>query len=203
MKNKIECLTHANQSRIEKNYEEAIQAYLSVLEVENDSDVMRALAITYFEQYLQRMATVGPGEQALYWINKAISLEPNRAEFYVTRAGFFSIGIDAPNYEQAAQDYHFALQLNPHLLDAYCGLAGLEGVPEGVITLSETISVTEFAVTIQPNDPQTLVWLARLYQKAGREADSLAVFQRALLCPKPLPLENVNALGHNSISLST
>jgi tetratricopeptide (TPR) repeat protein len=199
MKNKIEYLIHANQARVEKQYENAIRYYLNVLEGENDSDVMRSLAMTYFEQYLEQMETVVPGEQALYWINKAISLEPNRAEFYVTRGGFFAIGIDAPNYEQAAQDYRFALKLNPHLLDAYCGLAGLEGVPEGVVSLTEAISLSEFATTIQPNDPLIFIWLATRYQKAGREADSLNAFRRALLCLQPLPLENVQALARNAI----
>ena len=194
MRDQIKLLIKANQSREEKQHLKAITYFTRFLDDYNDADIMGILASTYFKLSAEQPGVGDFIQKAIQWSDKAIALEPNRAEFYVTRGDILSYGIDAPNYREALDSYRRALKLNPNLVEACIGLASLEGVPDKVISLSEAIAVMKHASEVRPENPYIHLRLGTLYKEAGHISEAQSAFKRALLCPESLSLRHVKTI---------
>ncbi len=180
-------LLEANQKRSVGELTEAMKIYEDILQTKMLPDVMRVLALTYFELYLNHSEIEAYGERAVYWINQAITMAPGCPEFYITRAVLSGFGVvDAPDYTRAANDYRRALHLNPNLPQACLGLASLEGTPEDVVSLEEAIAVVQHASGIDSDNPIVWLRLGSLYYKQGYLERSTEAYGKALLCPEPL-----------------
>ncbi|MCA9324591.1 MAG: tetratricopeptide repeat protein [Ardenticatenales bacterium] len=195
MKDRIDLLIRANQARVECRYQDAIEYYDRYLDkYNNNADVMHVLALVHFQLDVEQPRRIGRSLKAIEWINKAIEQEPNKAEFYATRGDIYNYGLDAPNYEEAAKSYRVALQLKPDLVSAHLGLAGLEGVPEQLVSLSEAIISVEKASQTQQENPDIFLRLGTLYFQAGQQNQALVAYECALLRPRPLSLKNTDEI---------
>lgn len=187
MKTKTHLLLQANQARIDHQWLDAISYYNEILEShDNDIEVMWTLAVTYFVSSLEQSGTYESGQEALYWIDKAIEREPKRAEFYITRGEILQFALDAPDYEEAARSFRTALEIRPDAIYACLGLSNLVDVPENVVSLSEAVTFLERAAIVQPENSHVFLRLGTLYKKMGQSHKSQEFYRRALLCPKPL-----------------
>lgn len=191
IKNKLEILIRANQARFERQFRDAIKLYTEYLSEHDNVDVMHVLAFTFLQLSIENPEIDIQEDNAIEWIDKAIVKAPQRADFYVTRGDIYSIGIDFPNYQEAAKSYRKALELNPNLADAYLGLASLEGVPDQVVSLSEAIRSVEKASQLQPRKPEVFLRLGSLYHQAGEERNAWIAYESALLKPQTLETQNV------------
>ncbi len=95
--------------RNNKNYEEAIDSFLSAIRV-NNSNYYCYISIGYIYYLIKDYAI------AIEFYNKALSINPNFAEAYLNRGLAFS----AQNqFNEAIHDYNKALSINPNFAEAY------------------------------------------------------------------------------------
>jgi tetratricopeptide (TPR) repeat protein len=188
-------LIQINFARIEKRYEDAIDICFEYLRNFGENiDVISIAILTYLELDLSQIRRKNIGFKLLQWLDKAILLHPDSFNLYVLRGSIFFLGIEAPDYEKAAKDYRFALELEPNSIEANLGLASLEGVPEKVVSLEEAIKALEKVARVQPNNPQLFLYLGALLKKAGEYSYSRQIFAKALLCKTPLPINQVDII---------
>src|SRR5690606_11422566 len=112
MNENLNALVKLNQYRLENRYQAAIDECMELLaQDEGDADVIAVLAILYYQLAFNRTEAINELlEKAIFWANKAIETEPERADFYATRGRIY---LDFPDYEKAANDFRFALQIRP------------------------------------------------------------------------------------------
>lgn len=178
---KIDLLREAAKARTERRYADACKIYGQVLEAFGpDADVMWGVAQSEFA-----LSIVSPdaedthGYVALHWVERAIALNPRRADYHYALGDMLE-HVGAPNYEAAARAYRQALQIQPCFAPALSRLAMLYEVPEHVVPLEEAISCCERALQVEPTRSLWLV-LADLYRYAGRSDDSLHAETNSLL----------------------
>lgn len=206
MKDQMKILAKANQSRLEKRYEDARQFYKSYLDDRiDDADVMWILAQVMYELAFRKTEQMSELlEEAIDWIKRAIALKSHRAEFYVTLGKILTTGIDVPDYEQAADCFRKALKLNPVLFSAGAGLALLVHVPESDVSCSEAVAVMERIAEAHPDNQHVFMLLGHLYENAKQFVDAQEMFRRAILCPEPLAIhymESITMPRHVQISV--
>jgi tetratricopeptide (TPR) repeat protein len=197
MKNQMEILIKANQARLEKRFEDARQLYMNYLDNHSDdADVMSILAQVMYElafRNTDRMSTFL--KEAIGWVERAIVLKPNQAEFYVILGKILITGVDIPDYEQAADHFRKALELNPTLYNAGLGLALLARIPESLVSYSEAIAAMERIAKAHPDNQHVFMSLGYLYESAKRSTEAQNMFKRALLCSEPLATHYVEAIA--------
>jgi TolB-like protein/Flp pilus assembly protein TadD len=136
--------------------------------------------------------------KALREFRHAVELDPDFAEAHVGVANGYSLlaNYGYRNIEEvgalAEASVERALALNPELGSAWAAknlLAEMRGAP-----LEEKLPLIEKAVALNPNDAQSLAWLATDYSQALRLDDELATFEKAYsLDPlSPLILYNLS-----------
>jgi tetratricopeptide (TPR) repeat protein len=164
MKDQMKILMKANQARLDKRYEDAKRLFINYLnDYSDDADVMWMLSQVIYELAFRKTDhMVELLEDGVNWIEKAIELEPERAEFYVTLGKILTTGVEVPDYQQAAQYYRRALKLNSTLFDAGIGLTFLVHVPESTVSLTEAITVMEKILEVHPDNQHVFMSLVQL-----------------------------------------
>ena len=179
-------LLEANRLRGRQEYRAALAVYRRILDQYGESPALLA-AISRAHFLLAASSPEETGEdyqEAITWAQRAVARAPHDSSLRGQLADFLALG--ALDYQAAAAQYREALRLDPCDVTALVGAAGLYGVPECVVTLDEAIGWLERASTIQPDEHRHYVNLGYLYHEAGREADALRAWSRALLCGEPV-----------------
>jgi tetratricopeptide (TPR) repeat protein len=186
----IKTLLQMNEARLKtENLHNVVLYYFKLLNEQNATRILPVLVMMYLQFGFLDPKTAGLEYKIGEWLDKAIKLKPDCADLYIARARLMSVGIDVPNYLQAANDYKEALKLQPYMIEAGLGLAGLVGVPENVVYVRDVIELLESISIIHPQDPFTHFALGQLYEKSGVSLKSVEAFENALLCVNPLPTE--------------
>ena len=191
----IELLCRANELRQKREYRQAINIYnIIIARFGKSIDLIRILAICYFELgFYERDES--NFKFAILLIKEAINLAPNDDQLHADLGQLYSLGI--LEYQESAQEYRVAIELNPNNIDALMGSAALYGVPEEVVTIDETIDWLERLVHLQPNDPNYHFRLGEIYYEIDQVEKATDEWLKALLCPKPLitsPAQTINKL---------
>jgi non-specific serine/threonine protein kinase len=113
-------------------------------------------------------------EKALNASIMAIKLDNNLAEAHVAYGLANSI-ID--NYDKSEKAFNNALNLNPHLFEAYYFNARIK-FAQGKIT--NAMFLYEKACQVQPDDYQAPYFLATIYISKGRESDAEIIFKKCI-----------------------
>jgi len=179
-------LIRANKLKADGDDRAALALYFEVLERFGESaELLAAIADCYFSLALGNPDETGENhEQAVSWMKRAIALAPNSPRLHAHLAQFYALG--TLEYEQAAEEYRRAIELNPHDVWTLFNATSLHGVPEQVVTLEEAINWLERAVQLEPDNPNYHARLGEFYREAGRPLDAMREWIRALLCPRPL-----------------
>lgn len=182
----IELLIQANQLRQKREYRQALKIYHDVIEQFGETaDTAQTLAHCYFQLGFYESDDASSIYQlAITWIKKAITLSPTNSRLHVDLGEFHSLG--TLEYQEAAQEYKAAIELDPNNVRALVGGAALYGLPEEVVTLNEAIAWLERVVQLEPNDPNYHFRLGTLYHQANHLSGSESEWLKALLCPRPL-----------------
>jgi tetratricopeptide (TPR) repeat protein len=196
MNSQLSRLAAGNQARSDGQYERARELYINYLrDYGNDADIMWTLAEVTFEVAFRNTDNMSRFlEEAVKWITSAIELDADRAEFFVTLGKILAVGVEAPEYQKAANCYRKALELNPNLFSAAADLSFLARIPDSSVTVAEAIAIMERLARVKPDNPEVFAYLGRLYNKAGRPTEAQLMVKRALLCPEPLEAPYVKEL---------
>ena len=196
MNDQLRGLTKANQARNDRKYEQARDLYISYLRDHGDNaDVMWTLAEVYYEiAFISTDQMPYYLEQAVRWITSAIALAPDRAELLVTLGKILTVGVEFPEYQQAAACYRKALGLNPALFSAAAGLYFLSQVQDSTVTVPEAILALEAVARVHTDNPIVFTYLSRLYNEDNRMEEAQMMVKRALLCPEPLDAAHIEQL---------
>lgn len=196
MNDQLRRLTKANQARNEGQYEQARDLYTVYLRDYGDNaDVMWALAEVYYEIAFRSTDQMPYYlEQAVRWITSAIELAPDRAELLVTLGKILTVGVEFPEYQQAASCYRKAVELNPALLSAAVGLYFLSQIQDSTVTVAEATLALEAVARVHTDNPIVFTYLSRLYNEGSRMDEAQLMVKRALLCPEPLDTSHVEQL---------
>ncbi len=181
----IDLLVQANELKRQTDYQAAIALYSIAIERWGESaDLLGAVAHCYFMVALAQQGTDQDCLDAVAWMEKAVTLEPNNVRLRANLGQFYWLA--TLDYEKAALAYRKAIEINPNDINALTGAASLYGVPEQVVTLNETINWLERVVQLDPDDPNYHARLGKFYHEAGRVSDARREWLGALLCPQPL-----------------
>jgi tetratricopeptide (TPR) repeat protein len=182
----LEQLLRANELRRQKQYHAAITLYLQVIErFGAHAYVLATIAHCYTSlAYANAHESDHYHQEAVVWMEKAVTLAPNDARLHAILAQYYDLGI--LDYEQAAREYRKAIDLNPNDVWALTSAASLYKVPENVITHDEAIRWLERATQLEPGDPNYLARLGELYYDANRLQDAQRAWLSAVLCPRSL-----------------
>jgi tetratricopeptide (TPR) repeat protein len=94
--------------------------------------------------------SLGENDEAIKKFDKAIELEPNKAQYYLSRG----LSYDAQGeFETAINDYTKCLELNPEMTRALCCRAGLL-IETGKV--DEALKDAETAIALDDKDPRNL-----------------------------------------------
>jgi tetratricopeptide (TPR) repeat protein len=189
----IEFLIQANWHLKKREYRLALKIYHDVItQFGETADLDQALANCYFQlaSYERDEANY---QSAINWVEKATALDPNNSQLHANLGQYHSLG--TLEYQEAAQEYRVAIELNPNNLVALVGGSALYGVPEKVVTLDEAIAWLSKVVQIEPNDPNYHFRLGTLYYEAGLFPQAEIEWLKALLCPRPLDLSPAQAIS--------
>lgn len=186
MNEKLNALVRLNQYRLENRYQAAIDICTELLaKDESDEDVIAVLATLYHWLAFNRTEEINElFEKAIFWANKAIEIRPERADFYAIRGRIY---LDFPDYEKAANDFRFALQIRPDLLSACFGLGFLARAAEEIVSVDEAVGAVRNAAKIHLDNPLVFSELHGLLTIKGQKNDANQALSRALLCFEPLP----------------
>jgi len=180
----ITLIIHANQLRGMRDYQQALQIYHDVIEQYGETvDLDQVIAYCYFQLGLSESDEANY-RLAVVWAKKAISLAPTNSHLYDLLGELHLLG--TLEYQEAAQAYRKAIELNPNNVRALVGGAALYGVPEDVVPLDEAINWLEYAVQIEPKDPNYHLNLGILYHEVGQVSKAKTEWLKALVCPRPL-----------------
>ncbi|MEE8479007.1 MAG: protein kinase [Candidatus Neomarinimicrobiota bacterium] len=113
-------------------------------------------------------------EKALNASIKAIKLDNKLAEAHVAYGLANSI---INNYDKSIKAFDNALNLNPHLFEAYYFNARIK-FAQGKI--NNAMFLYEKACQVQPDDYQAPYFLAAIYEKKGRSSDAKIFFQKCI-----------------------
>ena len=113
-------------------------------------------------------------EKALNASIKAIKLDNKLAEAHVAYGLANSIIND---YDKSVKAFDNALNLNPHLFEAYYFNARIK-FAQGKI--NNAMFLYEKACQVQPDDYQAPYFLAAIYEKKGRSSDAKIFFQKCI-----------------------
>jgi tetratricopeptide (TPR) repeat protein len=192
----LEQLLRANELRRQKQYQAAITFYLQVIErFGAHAYVLATIAHCYTSLAYANADESGRNHQeAVVWMEKAVTIAPNDARLHAILAQYYQLGIN--DYEQAAREYRKAIDLNPNDVWALTSAASLYNVPENVITHDEAINWLERATQLEPDDPNYLARLGELYYDANRLQDAQRAWLSALLCPQSLDAGYAEMIEH-------
>jgi TolB-like protein/rhodanese-related sulfurtransferase len=115
----------------------------------------------------------GSIEEALGEIDKAIALEPNNADSYVTKA---QVLIDTGRPEEAEQSARLAMRMNPHYEPNYLQALGRALFFQG--RYEEAANTLERIIRRQPERGQAYMRIAAAYGHLGRLEDAKAAVSR-------------------------
>lgn len=178
-------LIEANELRQQRRYKDAIRVYLQALtRFGENADLLAAVSICQHLLSSEPAGSWQDSRDAIESMTQAIRLEPGRAEFHAQLAQYCSL--DLNDYARAAAEYRKAIALNPNDARTLFSAASVYGVPEQVVTVGEAIGWMEDATRLAPGEVLYHARLAWLYHEAGRRADAVHEWTKALLCPRPL-----------------
>jgi len=179
-------LIQANELRYQKNYRSALTHYITAIEQYGERiELLEAIAHCYFAAILLQQSADLAASDAIVWIKKAIALEPDNSYLYVDLAQFYALVMT--DYQQAAQAYSKALELDSSNIQALIGASALYGVPEEVVTRDAAIQWLERAIQLRGSDADNYhSRLGDLYYQAGRLSDAKEQWLKALLRPQPI-----------------
>lgn len=188
-------LIQANKKRRNHDFQGAIAIYLEILEwFGKSAKVLAVIANCYYAQDTYNPESSGINySKAIEWIKKAIEIEPNNADLHASLAEYYWLG--TLQYEQAAQEYRRAIALNPCVVNVLTSAASLYGVPGNVVTLEEAIKWLNQASLLESTEPRHLVQLVEIYINAGMVDKAHKVFDRVLLCVKPLTDSDIRRIA--------
>jgi len=150
---------------------------------ERPTDNMEAYTSYLRGQHLIKKRTGDDMFSALSEFRHAVSLDPNFAEAHVGVANGYSLlaNYGYRNIEevgpQAAASIEQALALKPDLGEAWAAkslLEELRGAPP-----ERTLPLLERAVALNPNDAQSLAWMANDYAAQAQYEDRFAILEKA------------------------
>jgi TolB-like protein/Tfp pilus assembly protein PilF len=135
-------------------------------------------------------------QSALAEYERAVALDPGFARAHVG-IGTSLVLLAAYGYEditdieaRASGEFERALTIEPGLPDAYAGQALL--LDNQILDNAEQMPLLERAVTGNPSDSQSLVWLSQAYAVDGRAEDARRTMERAYAVDPLMPLVLVN-----------
>lgn len=182
----LKSLLKASESRLQRNYIEAINAYHDSAKA-SEKDFRVCAAIAYCYRALAENNTQDPAhcyEEAIRWLKEAVELAPNNGRLRAQLAELFSTGLY--DYSNASIEYRKAIEAAPNDAWVLVSAASLYGVPEEVIAQDEAILWLERATELEPDDPNILARLGELYYAAGRQNEAQLVWMNATTCSRPL-----------------
>lgn len=170
MNEKADKLILAANAFSARNYRAASRLLREELNVRgNEAEILWWLAQTEFAVSITEPTTNDEsGQEAIFLIKQAISLQPNDARYYYSLGDMYT-HVVPPDYINATSAYRKSLEFAPNFYPALGALAMLYGVPENVISLSEAISFCEKALSINPSKSLWLT-LSRLYEISNKES---------------------------------
>jgi tetratricopeptide (TPR) repeat protein len=188
-------LCMANELRVRQDYQGALTLYLEYIERFGESaDLFALIANCHFGLAAGNPNETGRSfEDAVLYMEKAVLLAPDIAQFRIGLAQHYSLGL--VDYEKALQEYREAIELDPNNTRALIGAASLDGVPEEVVELDEAVAWLEQAIHLQPDEPSYHYRLGQLYDEAGCPFDAQQEWIKALLCSRPLDSIPARAIG--------
>ena len=180
----LQLLLQANLHRQKREYGSALDIYIYTLDHFGETDLLdQTIAHCYFEIGLYERDE-SSFQYAIQWIKKAVTLTPNKSQFYADLGQFYALG--TLEYQAAVNEYKIALEIDPNNERALVGGAALYGVPEAVVSLNEAIDWLIRAVNINPADSNYHFRLGALYYEADRLPEAENEFSKALLCAHAL-----------------
>lgn len=186
-------LNEANRLRHDSNFRVALELYIDVASRYLSAELCAVIAACYYQQGFQNAQETGQSFlEALVWLSKAISLQPQESQFYTLLGEVYSLGL--LDYQKARDAYQKAAEINSCDVEARRGASSLYGVPEKVVTLDEAIKWMEEVVHLQPDIPSHHQRLAELYYEAGRKNDAEEAWLHALLCTNVLDPELADSI---------
>lgn len=105
---------------------------------------------------------------------RALELDPESAEAHTSRGGVLSL---AGRHEEAEQEFETAVQLGPHLFDAYY-LYARNAFAQG--QLERAVQLFQRAGEVNPQDYQSPLLIAQCYEHLGRPTDAEAARRRGI-----------------------
>jgi TolB-like protein/Tfp pilus assembly protein PilF len=182
--------------------QEAVKVETAALTREKPTENMEAYTSFLRGQHLIKKRTGDDMFQALSEFRHAVSLDPNFAEAHVGVANGYSLlaNYGYRNIEEvgplAAASIEQALTLKPDLGEAWAARGLLEELRGA--SPEQTLPLLEKAVALNPNDAQSLAWMANDYAAQGQYEERYAILERAYaLDPlSPIILFNMADAAH-------
>lgn len=183
---KLKLLMKVNRHRLSNEYREAIDLLLEKINnVGICVEFYEILGEMFFSVAL--LSTNEDGEnyqRAVYWLSKAIELEPYNSRLHLKLGDVLYIGL--LDYPSAEKHYQKAIELNPKNKKAYIGIASLYGSPDSNIELGEAIRALKVAREVDPDDPIVIARLGDLLYEDGKVDLAVNAWLEALVCTHPL-----------------
>ncbi len=179
-----------------------VKVETAALTRENPTENMEAYTSYLRGQHLIKKRTGDDMFQALSEFRHAVSLDPNFAEAHVGVANGYSLlaNYGYRNIEEvgplAAASIEHALALKPDLGEAWAArglLEELRGAPP-----EKTLPLLEKAVALNPNDAQSLAWMANDYAVQAQYEKRFAILETAYAMDplSPIILFNMADAAH-------
>src|SRR5690606_37553147 len=186
MREKMRALVQLNQCRLKNQHQTAIDICMELLVNDrNDADVMAVLATLYHELAFINTELINQlFEQAIFWIDEAIKIQSQTADFYAIRGQIY---LNFPDYVKAVNDFRIALQIKSDLLSACFGLGFLARVEKEIVKVDEAIEAITKAAKTHTDNPLLFSELHGLLTIAGQINKANQALSKAFLCSKPLP----------------
>ena len=182
--------------------QDAVKVETAALTREKPTENMEAYTSFLRGQHLIKKRTGDDMFQALSEFRHAVSLDPSFAEAHVGVANGYSLlaNYGYRNIEEvgplAAASIEQALALKPDLGEAWAARGLLEELRGA--SPEQTLPLLEKAVALNPNDAQSLAWMANDYAAQGQYEERYAILEKAYaLDPlSPIILFNIADAAH-------
>ncbi|MEM7538995.1 MAG: hypothetical protein AAF639_42955 [Chloroflexota bacterium] len=195
-------LNEANLLRLQKRFDEALTVYQDCIQKYGKNvEILAMIAFVKFCRAFEDPNETGETYHiVIAELKDALALEPNNFKLHAYLAEVYSLG--TLNYELAAEEYRYAIELNPANAFILFGAASLYGLPDEVISLDEAIQWMEEAIMLSPDNPDYYVRLGYLYKDASRMTDAQQIWIQSLLCSTPLEAEYAESVIHEIRNLA-
>lgn len=179
--------------------ESAIKMYSKAIEIDRKYTLAYsglANCYSFLHQYWE--SSIDIAEKALNASIVAIQLDNNLAEAHVAFGLAYSL---INEYEKSEKAFQNAIELNPHLFEAYYFDARIK-FEKGQI--KSAMFLYEKACQVQPDDYQSPYFLATIYKSMDRNSDAIKIFNKCINnCKNQLHINptNVRALYMGAAAL--